>query len=180
MAQFEPFEENVEVNGETVLTTVNAFPEYMRNVAQKILKKYGIEDPQPESWYSQKGWLDSFREISEQFGASTLFQIGKKIPENAQFPPEIDNLEKGLSAIDIAYHMNHRIGDIGFYKMVSHDKASKEIIMQCNNPYPCDFDRGIITTIGRKFNSTVEVELDKSKPSRNVGSDESWYIVTYQ
>jgi len=25
-----------------------------------------------------------------------MFRIGKMIPENAQFPPEIDNIEKGL------------------------------------------------------------------------------------
>jgi hypothetical protein len=35
--------------------------------------------------------------------------IGKSIPENAQFPPEINSIEAGLQAIDVAYHMNHRI-----------------------------------------------------------------------
>lgn len=47
MAQFEPFAPNVEVNGETVLTTVNSFPEFMRHIALDMLKKKGIENPEP-------------------------------------------------------------------------------------------------------------------------------------
>ena len=133
----------------------------------------------PGNWYSQKAWLDSFKEIAEKYGSNTLFEIGKGIPANAKFPPEIDNIEKALGSIDIAYHMNHRNGDIGFYKLVSHDQAKKTLIMQCRNPYPCDFDRGIITTMARKFKTGVKVELDKSKPSRKDGADDSWYIITY-
>jgi hypothetical protein len=51
--------------------------------------------------------------------------------------------------------------------------------MQCKNPYPCDFDRGIIVAMARKFEPSVKVELDTSKPSRKDGADDSWYIVTY-
>ncbi len=54
MAQFEQFSPNVEVNGETVLTTINSFPEFMGAIAVKILEKYGIKDPKPGNWYSQK------------------------------------------------------------------------------------------------------------------------------
>ena len=180
MAQFQPFEPDVEVNGETVLTTVNSFPEFMRDMALKLLKDKGIENPQPGKWYSQKAWLESFKEIAEKYGSNTLFEIGKGIPANAKFPPEIDNIEKALGSIDVAYNMNHRNGKIGFYKLVSHDPAKKTIIMHCNNPYPCDFDRGIITTMGRKFKTKVNVTLDPGKTSRKDGADDSWYIVSYQ
>lgn len=179
MSQYVAFDSNVEVNGETVLTTVNSFPEVMRGFAMKILKSHGIDNPKPGEWYSQKAWLSSFKEISEKFGVNTLFEIGKQIPANAKFPPEIDNIEKGLAAIDVAYHMNHRNGDIGFYKMVEHITAKRTLIMHCKNPYPCDFDRGIITTMGRKFEAGTEVKLDTSNPSRKDGADDSWYIVTY-
>ncbi|MEO1054139.1 MAG: hypothetical protein AAFX87_26105 [Bacteroidota bacterium] len=179
MAQFEQFAPNVEVNGETVLTTINSFPNFMRTMALKMLQECGINDPQPESWYCQKAWLNSFREIAKKYGGHTLFEIGKKIPANAKFPPQIDNIEKALASIDVAYNMNHRNGDIGFYKMVYHDRTNKTIKMHCKNPYPCDFDRGIITTMARKFEKSVSVELDRSKPSRNEGADDSWYIVSY-
>ena len=179
MAQFEQFAPNVEVNGETVLTTVNSFPEFMRTIANQILAEKGISNPAPGNWYSQKAWLDSFKEIAEKYGSNTLFEIGKAIPANAKFPPEIDNIEKALGSIDIAYHMNHRNGDIGFYKLVSHDQNKKTLIMHCKNPYPCDFDLGIIIAMARKFKNGVNAVLDTSKPSRKNGADDSWYIVTY-
>lgn len=179
MAQFIPFSPSVEVNGETVLTTVNSFPEFMRTIALQILERNGISDPQPGQWYSQKAWLDSFKEISEQFGSNTLFEIGKAIPANAQFPPEIDTVDKALGAIDIAYNMNHRNGDIGFYKLMGHDKIKQEIKMYCKNPYPCDFDRGIITAMARKFIPGATVLLQKDRKSRKEGAEESWYVLNY-
>lgn len=179
MSQFVQFAPNVEVNGSTVLTTVNSFPEFMKNLAVKILENNGIVDPKPDGWYSQKAWLDSFKEINDKYGSNTLFKIGKEIPKNAQFPPEIDNIEKAMVAIDMAYKMNHRGGDIGFYKMVKHDVTAKKIQMQCKNPYPCDFDRGIIMAMARLFKSNAEVTDDLSKPCRKDGSDECWYIVSY-
>ncbi len=179
MAQFKQFAPNVEVNGETVLTTINSFPEFMRETTIEMLEKFGIKNPMPENWYSQKAWLDSFKEIYEKYGSNTLFEIGKKIPSNAKFPSEIDNIEKALASIDVAYNMNHRNGDIGFYKLVEHNKDKRTLIMHCNNPYPCDFDRGIIIAMARKFERSVNVELDTNKPSRKDGADDSWYIVSY-
>ncbi len=179
MAQFEQFAPNVEVNGETVLTTINSFPEFMRKIALKMLERHGIKNPEPGQWYSQKAWLGSFKEIAEKYGSNTLFEIGKAIPSNARFPTDIDDIEKALSSIDIAYHMNHRNGDIGFYKLVKHDREKKILIMHCKNPYPCDFDRGIIVSMAIQFEPTAHVRLDTNKPSRKDGADDSWYIVTY-
>jgi hypothetical protein len=51
--------------------------------------------------------------------------------------------------------------------------------MNCKNPYPCDFDRGIIIAMARKFKSGVEVVVMPGKPNRKEGADDSWYVVTY-
>lgn len=47
--------------------------------------------------------------------------------------------------------MNHRNGEIGYYKLISINLKANTAIMNCKNPYPCNFDRGIITTMARKF-----------------------------
>ena len=57
MVQCISFHPNVEVNGETVATIINAFPEYLTDFAIKILFEHGIEDPIPGQWYSQEKWL---------------------------------------------------------------------------------------------------------------------------
>jgi len=183
MAQFIPFSENVEVNGYTVLSVVNGVNNLFKTKMLEILAKNNIENPQPENWYKQTDWLRAFKEISQKIGENTLFSIGKSIPENAIFPSTIDNLEKALASIDIAYKQNHRGGEIGYYKLASYDEAKKEAVMECFNPYPCHFDRGIITTMTRKFAPLHAVEtfvvVDNSKPSRLTGSDTSWYIINW-
>lgn len=184
MAQYIPFAPNVEVNGETILSFVGASPSNrIQNEMLQILEESGIVAPKQGQWYSQKSWLDAFKKIAEKYGQNTLFSIGKAIPENAQFPPGLDTLEKALSSIDIAYHMNHRGGEIGNYKLISYTAEKQEAIMECKNPYPSEFDRGIITTIARKFKpqeaAAVFVQLSTNHPTRNSGAESCHYILTW-
>lgn len=182
MAQFVPFQSGVEVSGEAVLALVNAL-EAGKTTRLKILSKYGIDNPHPNEWYSQQAWLDAFKEISETFGVHTLFAIGEAIPANAIFPPEINDLKKSLIAIDIAYHLNHRGGEIGHYTLTQFADDKRTAVMVCNNPYPSEFDRGIITTMTRRFapRSSViyDVQLDSSKETRLTGGDSCTYVVTW-
>jgi hypothetical protein len=169
----------VEVNGETIYSVIDGMG-FFKTKAQKILNDCGIIDPKPGQWYNQQSWLNAFKIISEEIGKSTLFAIGLKIPENAKFPPEIDDIHKALAAIDIAYHMNHRNGDIGQYKYEKTGENSAKIV--CTNPYPDEFDKGIITQMGRKFASEgkrVLVEIDENNPTRTNGGISTNYIVTW-
>jgi hypothetical protein len=177
MAQFKAFAPGVEVNGQTVLSIVEGMSTFKR-CALQILADCGISDPQPGRWYPQQAWLDAFETIAKSVGHATLFQIGKKIPENADWPPGIDTIEKALASIDVAYHVNHRGGEIGHYTFqVTGDRSGK---MVCHNPYPCDFDRGIIETIARKFapaGTLVLVEHADLQPCREKGADSCTYFV---
>ncbi len=185
MAQFIPFSPNVEVNGQTILSFINSVPNnaFAVGVMQKTLKKYGLENVEPKRWYSQKYWLDAFQEISNQYGKATLFVIGRAIPENAIFPPQINDLESALKSIDVAYNMNHRNGEIGYYKLLSFNQDTKKAVMECKNPYPSDFDRGIITTIARKFSpksaTGITVDLNEEKPTRLKGNDSCTYLISW-
>jgi hypothetical protein len=113
----------------------------------------------------------------------TLFEIGDSIPENAEFPPEINSIEEALNSIDVAYHLNHRGGEIGYYKVLSFDSVKRKATIECKNPYPCHFDRGMILSIVRRFkskdSSTYDVVLDFTKPNRMEGSDSSVYIINW-
>lgn len=110
-----------------------------------------------------------------------MFNVGLAVPENANFPPGIDTLEKGLALIDKAYHMNHRGGDIGYYRLVSFDVAAKKAVFECKNPYPSHFDRGLISAFVRKFGKSAKasVVLDEAKPSRLKGADSCTYNITW-
>ena len=180
MTQFKAFASGVEVNGETVLSVIDGMGTF-RESALKTLAEHNIVNPQPGKWYLQQSWLDAFKAISERQGGTTLLAIGRKIPENAQWPPEIDALEKALASVDVAYHMNHRGGEIGNYRFdKTGDKSGKMI---CNNPYPCEFDRGIVDAVARKFKpqgvAMVNVVHDNSKPCRKNGADSCTYLITW-
>jgi hypothetical protein len=160
--QFQAFDPDVEVNGQTVLAVV-AGMKSATWVAERMLAAEGIVDPQPNEWYGQQAWLNAFKAISERVGGLTLRKIGNSIPENADWPPDVSDVPGALASIDVAYHLNHRlhghvlmnletgsmsegIGHYGFAAIDDHAAS-----MTCRNPYPCDFDRGIIEAAALKF-----------------------------
>jgi hypothetical protein len=171
---------NVEVNGETVYAIVDGMGIF-KSLALEVLAENGIVDPRPGEWFSQQKWLDAFKIISEKLGTKTLFAIGLKIPENAIFPSDIKTIEQALQAIDVAYHMNHRNGDIGEYRFESNGPKSAKMI--CRNPYPCAFDRGIITAMVKRFkpqNSlSAAVTHDDTAPCRVNGDESCTYLVNW-
>ncbi len=180
MAQFKAFQHGVEISGDAVLSVIDGFVG-SKEKSYNILSEHGIHNPQPGKWYLQQSWLNAFETIANDLGPSTLFSIGRKIPQNAIFPKEIDNIEKALASIDKAYHMNHRNGEIGNY--VYEKTGDKSVRMVCKNPYPCDFDRGIIQEMASRFKPrdcyAVSVTHDNSAPCRKKGHHSCTYHVNW-
>jgi hypothetical protein len=149
--------------------------------ALQVLGECGITDPKPGQWYKQQSFLDAFKTIAQKLGPATLTQIGRAIPENAKFPPEIDNIEKALGSINVAYGMNHRGGEIGSYKFKMTGEKTAEVV--CDNPYPCDMDKGIIEAMGKRFapkgTLRVAVTHDMSKGCRKKGDKSCTYLVKW-
>ncbi len=179
MAQFKGFSPNVEIIGKTVFDTAKAFPNFLEDYVKHMLVRHNIDNPILQHWYPQKNILSFYKEINDGFGPNTLFDIGKNIAKQAKLPSGIDTLEKALKALNVAYQYIHRHGDIGFYKVHTHEKYKKTIVMQCKTPYPCALERGIITSTARKFKVSANVVLDSEHPSRSDGADDSWYIISY-
>ena len=188
--QFVPFAPDVEVNGQTVWSVVAAFA-FDRRIPSRFLVEQGIgtlgEDGlvqlEADGWYSQAAWLRAFQKISEHIGANVLFAIGKRIPENAQFPEWAKDIETGVQSIDVAYHLNHRrhgkpmtegIGHYGFER-----GGSRRLLSRCENPYPCDFDLGILTAIARRFERTAYVAHVDEQRCRKHGAEACTYEVTW-
>ncbi len=123
-------------------------------------------------------------------------QSGKKIPESAVFPPDVKDIVSGLKSIDVAYHMNHSNGmgellfnpnnapgnqiieGIGHYEY-NPGQDNRHAVIVCKNPYPCEFDRGIITTMARRFEQGSSVQHDDTKPCRKKGADSCTYSVSW-
>lgn len=197
--QFKAFEPGIEVNGQTVYSIVDGIGQFKAS-ASKLLQQEGIGVTDasglirldPQGWYSQEAWLRVFEKIAGQIGSSMLYSIGLAIPRNAIFPQWVRDAFTAVQSIDIAYHLNHRrageimfdtatgrmIDGIGHYGYAPVE-GQRKILSVCENPYPCDFDRGIITSIVRRFEPTAFVEHDDTKPCRKNGADACTYVVTW-
>ena len=179
MKPFQATSPTVEVNGETVLALVAGMGSNQAR-GERILDSHGLHEVKPGAWYNQQKWLDAFREIAETVGPNTLYQIGLQIPTKAKLPPQIASIEQGLAAIETAYKMNHRGGDIGSYKFQSTGPKSGKLV--CGNPYPSDFDRGIIHAMANRFKpegAYVNVTLDETQPTRKRGGESCTFLVTW-
>ena len=197
--QFKVFEPNIEVNGQTVnsiITGLGYFTNLSRryfsrvNIGKVVNKKLQID---LNGWYSQEAWLEAFKQIAETVGDRVLYNIGLKVPENAQFPPWVVDIDTAIKAIDIAYHLNHRKNgralfdmDIGkMFEGIGHygyerDRSGRNIITSVSrNPYPCAFDKGIITAMAHKFQPNAKVTHDDSKECRSHGGESCTYIITW-
>ncbi len=186
MAEFVPFDDKVEVSGYILSFRIcekgrfKVAEDTLKNIVKKFLN---IDKIEQEKWYPQKKWLEALKFIHENIGPNTIFILGKSITTNEIFPEEIQNLEQALNSIDIAYHQNHRNGEIGYYKLVDFDYSHNVALFECKNPYPDEFDKGILTGVLRKFlpENSLEhsVEIDTTKPYRRQGADSTFYIIKW-
>jgi hypothetical protein len=199
MVQYRAFEPGIETNGRTVKAIVEGF-RYFKELPSQILLAEGIGSPgagglvliDSEAWYPQQAWLRAFERIATELGRPNLFAIGQKIPEAAKFPPNITSIREAIAAIDVAYHMNHRkqgrvmfdaengtmiegIGHYGYEPVAG--KAM--IISRCENPYPCEFDRGILTAMALRFEPAAHVTHIDKAPCRERGDESCTYHVAW-
>lgn len=195
--QFRPFEAGIEVSGDSLGAIVDGFKNYP-TVAMKYLSKFGLVKSEPDKapvidrqgWYPLDKWLLAYEGIANEIGYNSLYTIGRKIPENAQFPPHINDIYSAVGSIDVAYHLNHRKNGSVMFDMqtgmmlegIGHYKSEpvsgeNRIICVCENPYPCDFDRGIVSAMAARFEPGSKTVHDNDAPCRKKGADSCTYIV---
>jgi hypothetical protein len=182
MQQYVAFDPAVEVNGEAVLSVVEGVGVWSES-ALKILEENGIRDPRPGHWYNQQDWLNAFAVIG-RIGDRTLMAIGRSIPGNAQWPPQVKTIHDALASIDVAYHMNHRrhgraLFDphsgsleegIGHYQLIATTETTAELAV--STPYPCAFDTGIVTAVAQEFAPEgARVEVEHGNSCRGKGAE---------
>jgi hypothetical protein len=172
----------VEVLGQSIMAMIGGM-ELLKARALKILADNGIPKLEPQGWYPMSNAVIAIRSIEEKIGPVTMRAVGRKIPEHAKFPPDIRTLEDALRSLDTAYQMNHRkqVGrSIGGYRFESAGARGGRMI--CDNPYPCNFDHGIIEALCERFRPKdaiwVRVEHDP-QGCRHKGDDACAYNISW-
>lgn len=197
--QFRVFEPDIEVNGPTVYA-IAAGLGYFTNLSRRYFSQVNIGTVvnkelriDMDGWYSQAAWLEAFEHIAATVGDRVLFNIGLSIPENAEFPPWVLDIDSAVKAIDVAYHLNHRkkgkqlfdvstgtmFEGIGHYGYARPEAGENRIVCVNHNPYPCAFDRGIISAMAWKFQPNALVVHDDAKECRSHGAETCTYYITW-
>lgn len=158
-----------------------AFGPYKGRGEKVVCRHLGVEalGSDANAWFPAAKFLAAMSELQDQFGAPFMRKVGSFIFDKAVFPPGIDDVQKGMQLLDVAYYTNHQNvtpGQIGGY----HWKADRERggLMSCDNPYPCAFDIGIIETITHRFEKGARVEHEAG-PCRHNGDDLCRYRVEW-
>lgn len=145
--------------------------------------KQGIAEDKTNAWYNIQSYINILQEISSNSGPFGLFKLGKYIGQELEFPEHIQSLEEALNVLEDVFGQLHRNGEVGNYTLIKFDEFQKEAIIECKNPYPCYFDRGLLIKVARRFaplgTEVINIELDNLIPSRLVGGDSSLYHILW-
>lgn len=184
MAQFTTSSQKSIVSGSIVCTLVASICDKNNEVAE-ILTAHELDNPRPDAWYSLQGYLQVLQAISQKMGPHWLFNLGKNILEQTQIPAH--DLQEALQYIESLHQHETETdatGERTYYKLLSYSEDRKEAHVECRNPFPCYFDRGVLTSVFRNFQrgdvQSVHVALDNHLPSRLAGAHVSYYTILWQ
>ena len=130
------------------LEGIGAVPEDVNRLWQAT----GLPEVSSDCWYSVRTYLAFLERVAQVFGSDAMQSMGRAIPGSSKFPPQVESLAEALSTLDVAYQVNHRGGVIGRYHCA--DVGPGRALMICENPYPCDLDRGILESLVARFQAT--------------------------
>ncbi|MHA1521897.1 MAG: hypothetical protein ACTSVZ_12210 [Promethearchaeota archaeon] len=165
----------VKINGQTINSIKKAL------LSEKLASKFIIEavgeEVKDDEYYPADGFLRALNSIGEKMNVVILKKVGTKIMESAQWPPGVDSLESALKSISVAYKMNHRPNDTAIIGDYIYNKLSDEACtITATNPYPCDFDEGIVEGVAKSFETNIFIEHVEGSCRKN-GDSKCVYLI---
>jgi len=170
---------SVEVSGQSLHAVVEAMKLGQERTLQ-LLADHGLSPLERTRWYPLNAVLGLYQTILKEIGPGTLRAVGRKLPETAHFPSDLDSVESALRSADTAYRMNHRgSGNIGGYHYMS--TGPRSVRMHCDSPYPCLLDEGLLEALSERFkpvDAWVRIE-HVSASCRQHGDPGCTYIISW-
>lgn len=185
MSELISFSPAAQIRGEEVAAFIAGFPQEVQSIGVRALENHGLSAPKAGDFYPLQKFLDAMKEISDKFSAQMLFRIGEQIARHAAPPPGIDNLPQALSAVDAAYHIHHRGGEIGGYqfKHIGTQDGLEKASMICADLNPCAFDLRVIEGFAKRFkpagSSDIVARHGDTQPCRQKGMESCTYIISW-
>lgn len=172
-----------EVSGKYIFTLIDQKKHDYQKIVSNLLTTHGITNPTENSWYNLEDYVMVFEDIMQQFGVHLIYVLGESIGKDISFGTNIHTLEDALSYLNTLYHSYHRGEDIGYFNLQYFDYDKKEALVQCNNPYPCCLNKGILNSLIKRFRmwDACSLQVEKvNNSSRNMAENSSCtYAITW-
>ena len=170
----------VEVSGAFIASFLESLGPYQRRAEVIVLEYCESRDDRIISgcFYPLGGFLDALRRFEEQFGSEFITGFGALMAEKMVLPFFIRGPEEALAGLDIIFRLHHKNGqpDLGGYRWYAQPGGGRMI---CDNPYPCDFDRGMLAGLLNRFGSPARLRHDQPHVCRSRGGDACIYVVEW-
>lgn len=194
-----PKETRIETLGAAIRSFYDGLGSFT-SIAAKYLLQYKLAKPDAnkqavldiEAWFPQEDVLGAYHAINREIGDGPTFKTGYSIPKYAVWPPFVTDVHSALQSVDIAYHMNHRkdgvvmfdpqtgkmLEGIGHYLYQAGTSPNAATII-CDDPFPCEFDRGIITATAARYQARATAKHAPNTPCRKDGAEKCVYYVAW-
>ncbi|MBN1621883.1 MAG: hypothetical protein JW871_04765 [Endomicrobiales bacterium] len=185
--------EGIEISG-YAFSNIIKMSGMFNSVLKDIFKNHQIDNFEPNSWYPVNSFMDVLEEINEKVGANAVHKIGLTISKTAEIPIEVKSIYDFFSNIDKLYHLNHRKDGkamcdaqteqmqdgIGHY--IYEKIEYNNLKITCTNPYPCDFNLGLIEGFAQRFateGKKIYINHSRHLPCKKNGDASCIYFVTW-
>jgi len=114
-----------------------------------ILNKYGLLSPSEKTWHAHRDVLQMIREVASGNNDCDLYSTGAIVQACLGLSDIKGGVNMALAAVDDQYQSTHRGPDAGGYQLLKWKCGT--ISVTCDNPYPCEFDRGMLESLLKRF-----------------------------
>src|ERR1700694_4785142 len=182
MAEYISFSSDAQVAGRVILSTFDA----IGPGTTPFLEKYALTNIDPDGWYPQQTFLNALKEIINRTDGNflDLVGVGLEIAKRSLFPPQVDDVEAGLLALDMAYQKNNHGAEhsnVGRYHIQKISDSQIDIVAE--NPFPCDMVYGVLYGTVRRFkraNRDYVIFHDNTLPCRKQGALTCTYHIEWK
>lgn len=174
----------------------------MTATASRILADHGLGEfadtgwfiPDTRPWWPMEPYVLVLHALMATVGPIKAIDVGKQKVQHVHLPPDLNvhDIHGMMGAVDAAYHLNHRqnsepmfdiqsgrmVDIIGHYHYRGRLDTEQSIVMECENPYPCELDQGILLGFARRFEPRAVVEHAPGT-CRKEGGESCVYHVTW-
>jgi hypothetical protein len=172
MAEFVSFDPESEVSGSNIQLVIKAHRALGFDIAA-CLSKHKLNRVQPNDWVNLQTYLDCLKDIQQEFSYYysfySLIAIGTKVIDYAMGIPNPHKSDTNFEPLNNFYQLRHRGMDVGEYSQEF--LSEKHLRVTARNPYPSDFDYGLVWGMARMRVSNGQVlrVIRAESPSRRKG-----------